>query len=211
VAGTFDILAGLTRIVGGILSWKWGNVAEGARDVGLGALKVLGLKEVLTEKYVHSSGAGGAPTTEMAMPATLVADIKDTKKDIPEDAGRNGFHAWHAANSAVVTNRLGALGAVGVWIAGVVHETPLDKQSFRDEQKAQGTVNHILDSTGDIFANTLGIALGLLLPRAVAIKVAAFLGNYIPGPADPTSPPGFGKSWGKPYMGDPWVNWRHQP
>jgi len=46
-------------------------------------------------------------------------------------------------------------------------------------------VNHILDSTGDIVANTGGIVLGLLLPRKIAVQAAAISGDYIPGPGDP--------------------------
>jgi RHS repeat-associated protein len=205
VGGAFDMLAGLTRVVGGILSLNGSNLVGGLKDIGLGFLSIFGLKEVLTEKWIPSPGGGGMPTTGLKLPVTMTKDIQLASKEVPENAGKNGYHAWHAADTAAVSNRVGPVGSVGVWIAGVIHETPVDQPSYKEEEAAQGSVNHFLDSMGDIFANTFGMLLGLLLPRIVAIKVAAFLGNFIPGPADPTAP--FGKARGKPYKGDPAVNW----
>jgi RHS repeat-associated protein len=209
VGGAFDMLAGLTRVVGGILSLNGSNLAGGLKDIGLGFLSIFGLKEGLTEKWIHSYEKG-MPTTGSDLPVTITKDIQRASQEVPENAGKNGYHAWHAADTAALSNRLGPVGSVLVWIGGFLHETPIDKKSYNEEDKAQGKVNHQLDSIGDIFANTFGILLGLLLPKIVAIKVAATLGNFIPGPADPTNPFG-GKKSGKPYMGDPAVNWRSRP
>jgi len=75
------------------------------------------------------------------------------------------------------------------------------------EQGNQGTVNHILDSSTDLVANTWGIILGLVLPRKIAVQAAAVTGNYIPGPADP-DPVGVGTGG---YAGKPSAVWGPYP
>jgi hypothetical protein len=123
------------------------------------------------------------------------------------------MHAWHASTNAIVAARVGPIGAGFLFIAGLVHESPIDWASFQGEQHWQGTVNHILDSFMDIIANIFGIILGLLIPRRWTVYVAALLGNQIPGPGDPD--PAFGGG-GNPYGAGPGANdptraWGHYP
>ena len=211
LAGLVDILAGATRTIGGIFSWKGDKVVEGLKDMGLGALSMIGLKEVVAEKWDARIGT----SRNFKGPKTLSRDISSAAKVMWEvaparsskDPAKNGMHAWHAATSAALANRVGPVGSVFLWLAGVIHETPIDKRSFQDEQRDQGTVNHILDSSTDILANTFGILLGLLLPKKVAVRGAAILGNYIPGPSDP-NPTGATK---RPYKGHPADAWGEYP
>lgn len=205
VAGLVDILAGFTRALGGILSWKRNEFTEGLKDMALGALSIVGLKEVVSEKWAPG-GPTGLPT-DLKLPPTLAGDLRDARSKVPADANKNGMHAWHAASNAAIANRLGPFAAPFLWLAGLVHESPIDWKSFKAEQHYQGTVNHVLDSTMDIVSNTFGILLGLLLPRKLAVRAAASLGNYIPGPGDPD--PAFGGAGA--YTGDPSDAWGQYP
>lgn len=118
------------------------------------------------------------------------------------------MHSWHAGTNAAMIHRLGPVGAISVFLGGVYHETPLDKGSFRGEQFYQGTINHILDSFSDLWANAHGMVIGLLLPKKIAIKFAVKTGNQIPGPGD-SDPTGLGT--GNPYNGKPSDAWGQYP
>ncbi|UVO28155.1 SpvB/TcaC N-terminal domain-containing protein [Bradyrhizobium arachidis] len=211
LAGLVDILAGAIRSIGGIFSWKSDNVVQGLKDMGLGALSIIGLKEVVAEKWDTPIGT----SVNFKGPKTLAGDIENANSIVwkmnprgsSSDPAKNGMHSWHAATNAALANRMGPIGAVLLWIGGLIHESPIDRGSFQAEQRAQGTVNHILDSTTDIVANTFGILLGFLLPRRVAVRAAAFLGNYIPGPGDP-DPTGAGTGG---YTGNPADAWGQYP
>jgi hypothetical protein len=64
---------------------------------------------------------------------------------------------------------------------------------LKEEQDAQGTVNHILDSSMDIVVNTDGILVGpFFLPTSAASFVSA-TGSWIPGPGDPHAD--MGRAW----------------
>jgi hypothetical protein len=211
LAGLVDILGGATRAIGGIFSWKGDKVVEGLKDIGLGALSMIGLKEVVAEKWDTKIGT----SMNFKGPKTLAGDITKAEGVVEEiaprgssnDPAKNGMHAWHAATNATIANRVGPVGSALLWLGGVIHESPIDWKSFKAEQSAQGTVNHILDSLTDIVANTFGSLLGLLLPKKVAIRGAAFLGNYIPGPGDP-DPTGAGTGG---YTGNPVDAWGQYP
>ena len=205
LAGLVEILGGLTRIIGGAFSWKGATVVKGLKEMGLGALSIFGLKEVVGEKW-KPGGNTGLPTG-LKLPPTLAADLTYARSKTAPDAHLNGMHSWHAATNSVLAQRLGPLAAPFLWIAGLVHESPIDWESFQGEQHFQGTVNHILDSLTDIVANTFGILVGLLLPRRAAVAVASFLGNYIPGPGDPD--PAFGGTGA--YKGNPADAWGQYP
>lgn len=205
LAGLTEVLAGTVRALGGALAWEGSEVTAGLADAGLGALSIIGLKEVVGDEWIPSEDTG--LPTGLHLPRTLAEDLQEARDQVPSDAYKNGMHAWHAATNAAVTNRVGPVGAPLLWLAGLIHESPVDWTSFKAEQRFQGTVNHILDSFMDIIANTFGILLGLLLPRKYAIEAAAFLGNYIPGPGDPD--PAFGG--GGEYTGDPTDAWGQYP
>lgn len=210
LAGLVDTLAGFTKVIGGAISGKGKTVGEGFKDMGLGLLSIFGLKEMVSEKWAKNSQLPSG----LSLPPTLANDLIYANDMIPKnsageylDAGKNGMHAWHAGTNAVLANRAGPLGAPLVWLAGLIHESPIDWASFKAEQDFQGTVNHILDSTMDIVANTFGMLLGLILPREWATKSAVFLGNYIPGPGDPD--PAFGGQGA--YKGNPTDAWGQYP
>jgi hypothetical protein len=202
VGGTLGALGGLARAGQGAADGT--GAAEGLQAAKLDALGTVGLKEVVGEGFDQKSK--NLPTG-LNMPPTLAGDIRDVRQQLPEDSHMNGMHSWHAGTNAALANRLGPAAAIPLWLAGVVHESPLDYPSFQAEEKYQGTVNHILDSSMDIVSNTIGIGLGLALPREQAIKAAIKLGNLIPGPGDPD--PEFGGN-GK-YAGDPTKAWGQYP
>jgi len=211
LAGIMDTLAGFTRLLGSAFSWNGDKALEGLKDMGLGALSMLGLKEIVAEKWDTQIGT----SVNFKGPRTLAGDITNAESTVytmnpsgsSSDPALNGMHSWHAATNAAVANRMGPFGAGLLWIGGVVHESPIDWGSFKAEQSAQGTVNHILDSLTDIVANTFGILLGFLLPKKWAVQAAAFLGNYIPGPGDP-DPTGAGTGG---YTGNPADAWGQYP
>jgi len=120
---------------------------------------------------------------------------------VPKSGGQNGWHAWHAGSNAYLAEQLGVVGAIPIFLGGVYHETPLDRKSFWEEQRDQGTVNHVLDSVGDIYANMLGMTIGYLDPTGNAIQHAIQAGDYIPGPTDPWM------GGGARYTGDPTDAW----
>jgi len=201
----------LPRPFGGLFSWKGAKVVEGLKDMGLGVLSMIGLKEVVAEKWDTKIRT----SLNFKGSRTLAGDIRNAARVMREvappgsskDPAKMGMHAWHAATNATIANRVGPVGTVFLWLGGVIHETPIDWKSFQAEQEAQGTVNHILDSLTDIGANIFGGLLGLLLPRKVAVRGAAILGNYIPGPGDP-DPTGAGTGG---YTGNPADAWGQYP
>jgi hypothetical protein len=203
IGGALGTAAGLARAGGGAMAGKARVMRGGLGELVDNALSIFGLKEVLREPWEEAD----ALPTGLKLPATLANDIADARAQVPKDAFKNGMHAWHAATNAVLANRLGPAAVAPLWVGGATHESPLDVPSFAAEQQFQGTVNHTLDSSTDIIANTFGIIAGLTLPRSTAIKVAAKLGNLIPGPGDPD--PAFGGD--RPYGGDPTNAWGQYP
>ncbi|MFD7712863.1 RHS repeat domain-containing protein, partial [Streptomyces sp. NPDC059786] len=211
LAGLVDVLAGAIRSIGGIFSGSGAKTLEGLKDMGLGLLSMTGFKEIAAEKWDTPIGTSG----NFKGPKTLAGDIQKAEKVMEKmapfgsskDPAKNGMHAWHAATNAALANRMGPVGAPFLWLGGLIHETPLDELSFQAEQNAQGTVNHILDSTMDIVANTVGMLLGFLLPRKLAVRAAVFLGNHIPGPHD-LDPTGTGAGG---YTGNPVDAWGQYP
>ncbi|WP_437962143.1 SpvB/TcaC N-terminal domain-containing protein [Sorangium sp. So ce119] len=209
IAGLLDILGGFVRLLGGLFSWNGTAALRGLEDMGRGALRMLGLG-MLAERWHTvdwSARADGDPTSTLPLPDSLRRDTRDAAGRLPSaapNARENGMHAWHAGTNAAVAHRVGLLGALLLVIGGLIHESPIDWESFDAEQRNQGTVNHILDSLTDIIANVFGIFLGLLLPRSWAIEVGVRAGNYIPGPGDPD--PAVGGDGGT-YTGKPWRAW----
>lgn len=218
LAGLVDMLGGLSRTLSGIFSGKADTVLGGLGDLGKGFLSIFGLKEVLTKGFqpppTRTDALGNVRElpTGMPLPKTLANDLWDAQNATQADANLNGMHSWHAASNAHIATRVGPIGAVFLWLAGLYHET-FDFQSFSGEQYWQGTVNHTLDSLTDIVANTFGILIGMILPRKIAVDAASWLGNYIPGPGEPD--PAFGGP-GTPYGSPPNPNdpkraWGHYP
>ena len=115
------------------------------------------------------------------------------------------MHSWHAGSNALMVEKLGVIGLPIILLAGIIHETPLDLGSFQAEQIAQGTVNHILDSTMDFAANIFGTIAGVVLPDSISVDSAIMAGDYIPGPGD-NDP--HGKGLGH-YNGKPSDKWWH--
>jgi hypothetical protein len=209
LAGLVDVVGGMGQAVVGAATWNGDKVLSGLKNMGLGALSMVGLKEFFTDDWINPVEVG-VHTTTLKMPRRMARDIKessDVQERLAPDAWKNGMHAWHAATNAHIVNRLGPVGAPFLWLAGLVHESPIDWGSFQSEQSAQGTVNHVLDSSTDIVANTWGIVLGLILPRRIAVQAAAVAGNYIIGPGDP-DPAGLGTGG---YTGRPTDAWGQYP
>ncbi len=203
LGGTIDMLAGISKTIFGIFNKE--KRRAGARNALGGFLSIFGLKEVLMEK-----NKSRAPTSTALIPYTLDKEMDEMQKRAwtqVKNPDRNGMHAWHAGTNAALTNKLGPVGGFLIWLGGIFHETPFDRASFRAEQRAQGTINHIIDSVGDIVANTVGYAIGLLLPKKWAKGVSVWLGNQIPGPGDP-DPHGTG---GGGYTGNPTKAWGQWP
>lgn len=222
LAGIVEILGGITQIIGGLFTWNANTALTGLKNMGWGALRIFGMREMFEENWITGPeaktrfGIRKLPTG-LKMPESIARDMSITSRRTDEitdeTAGRNGMHAWHASTNAILASRLGPVGALGLFIAGLVHESPIDWGSFQGEQTWQGTVNHILDSFMDIIANIFGILIGLLIPRRWSVYVAALLGNQIPGPGDPD--PAFGGAGHKyhegPRAGDPRRAWGHYP
>ena len=114
---------------------------------------------------------------------------------------QNGMHAWHAASNAYLIQELGLIGAPIIMLGGIIHETPIDWNSWNAERIGLGMVNHIIDSVWDIVANVTGMGLGLL---GVSPKTAGEIGNQIPRPGDPNP---FENNLKNKYKGNPSDAW----
>ena len=211
LAGLVDVAGGLAEAIGGIATLSGSSILGGLANMGKGALAMVGLKEFFDFPWINPRDEG-VRTTSTPMPRRLAKDVYEAgevQQVLAPDARDNGMHAWHAATNAHLANRLGPIGAPLLWLAGLYHET-FDFGSVSAEQDNQGTVNHILDSTMDIVANTWGILLGLILPRRLAVGAAAITGDYIPGPGDPDPVVGgTGTYHGRPW--DAWGPYRRRP
>tara|TARA_B100001121_G_scaffold6250_1_gene5337 strand:- start:804 stop:1790 length:987 start_codon:yes stop_codon:yes gene_type:complete len=201
LGGLTDAIGGVVKTVGRMIKGDKVAAKKEWRDVGVGLLGIVGLGEAFTQKW-RPGATGGI------LPESLATDLEDVNRkvwdpsfiDHPE---KNGMHAWHAGSNARLANKLGPVGSILAFIGGLYHESPFDKFSFKAEQRAQGTVNHIIDSFTDIIANIVGIATGLLLPQKWATNVGIKIGNQIPGPGDP-DPTGAGTGGYKGNPGDAW-------
>jgi hypothetical protein len=138
------------------------------------------------------------------MPQKIADGLRDVGRNVPESAAANGMHAWHAGSNAYLAKSFGLLGAPIILLGGLFHETPLDAGSFSAEQRFQGTVNHVLDSTTDVVANVFGMAIGYF---GGSVRNAIKWGNHIPGPGE--LDPAFGG--GGPYQGTPSDAWGQYP
>jgi len=137
------------------------------------------------------------------MPQSMADEMSNVRDMVPENAGDNGMHAWHAGTNAMLAEELGVVGAPLIFLGGLFHETPLDKESFDAEREWQGPVNHTIDSVMDIVSNVVGMGIGYLDPTDNAVEHAIAVGNHIPGPGDPD--PEFGGD-GR-YAGNPLDAW----
>ena len=117
------------------------------------------------------------------------------------NAAKNGMHAWHAGTNAWLAQEFGLAGYPVAYGLGIYHE--LVPGSFSAEQEVQGSVNHVLDSLGDIGANLFGYVIGMTSARGSGVMNAIRWGNHIPGPGDPAM--NFGGAPG--YNGDPTRAW----
>ena len=154
---------------------------------------------MFSEPWVNGATGG-------RLPLSLAQGLLEVHRNVPEDAYKNGMHAWHAGSNAYLAQELGLVGAPLISLGGWFHESPLDWGSFWAEQKFQGTVNHYLDSMTDIWANHFGMLMGYRY-RGQGVRMAITLGNHIPGPGDPD--PAFGGQGA--YTGDPTKAWGQYP
>ena len=194
------------------LSWNYGDIGKGAIHLGTVTIDVVkstsgvvgnGICSATKFTYKYAieipiewcigenygefwrkdiwSSWGQGPTGGY-VPETIADGMIDINENLPLTAPNNGMHAWHAGSNTYLVQRTGAIGVPVIFIGGIVHETPLDFNSFCEEEKYQGCFNHALDSTTDIIANVLGLALGLL---RINPQTAAEIGDWIPGPGEP--------------------------
>jgi len=141
------------------------------------------------------------------LPVSIAKGMNDIRKVLPLDASANGMHAWHSGSNAYLAHKLGLIGAPLIIFGGIIHETPLDFESFSAELDNQGLLNHMLDSLTDIFANSTGMHIGYIYQGDVGVMLAVEVGNHIPGPGEPD--PAFG-GHGK-YRGNPTTAWGQYP
>lgn len=204
LGGLVDGLTGVGKMISGAVKRDANIIKQGAIDFAGGILSMIGLKELVFSSRTKS------PTSTSKVPDEINNEMTEMQRrawtQLKINPADNGMHAWHSGSNAALSNKLGPVGAVFVWLLGIYHETPFDKKSFQDEQIAQGTINHIIDSFTDIIANTFGMTIGLILPKKPAKWLSLRVGNLIPGPGDP-DPNGTG---GGGYTGNPtdaWFNW----
>jgi hypothetical protein len=200
LGGATDVVWGASLILVGIPSFGNGMLGDGAKEFGGGVLSIFGLKETLTERWVPGMTGG-------VLPESINAEMRSVRSGLPDDSWKNGMHSWHAGSNAAIASSLGIFMAPIQFLAGIIHETPIDWNSFKAEEHHQGTVNHLLDSMSDIVSNVFGMMLGYFLPRDFAIDTAVGVGNYIPGPGEPD--PTFGGNG--TYNGDPIDAWGQYP
>lgn len=161
-------------------------------DLVIGANSGAAWRAAVTEPWVEGPTGG-------FLPQSLAKGLLNVRGMIPANAAANGFHAWHAGSNAYLAQQLGLVGQPLIVLGGIFHETPLDWNSFKDEQRTQGTVNHVLDSATDIIANFVGMPMGYAQPGPAGIQAAIYYGNQVPGPTD------HGKDYS--YQGDPSEAW----
>ena len=198
--GVSDVIWGVGEILAGTVTGDGSLFSDGLGEFGNGILSTIGVKEALTEKWVPGNTGG-------VLPESLAKGMDNVSKQLPDDSYKNGMHSWHSGTNAAIANKTGILMSIFQFLGGIFHESPLDSESFKAEQYHQGTVNHFLDSTTDIIANTVGMCIGYLLPRDLATNAAISLGNYIPGPGEPD--PAFGGTGD--YKGNPVDAWGQYP
>lgn len=167
--------------------------------------------ENLGEAYSSVFTAWSRPPTGgwVPFPLTLRQHMTDIRKYFPIDppwATLNGMHPWHAANNTYLARRFGLIGTPFILLIGLLHETPVDWGSYWKEEE-QGTINHQLDTVGDIASNVLGAAIGLVWHDPEADKFSAWLGSYIPGPGETDETVGGTLT----YEGNPVAAWGGYP
>ncbi len=184
----------------GYSSWL-GDFVSGIIDAIIGSNSGEAWGNVIRDPWVRGPTGG-------ILPQRLAEGLLVIAAMIPANAHVNGMHAWHAGSNAYLVEELGIIAIPLIYLGGLIHESPLDWDSFWAEQEWQGTVNHLLDSYSDILANIFGIGAAVFLPDNRSVGYAIGCGNYIPGPGEPD--PAFGGTTG-PYTGNPTDDWGQYP
>ncbi len=139
---------------------------------------IIGIPKDINDQWVK------APTGDFLVPQSIHDEIDMANPRYKGDPN-NGMHSWHCATNAALASNHGPFSAPFIWIGGVAHET-IDLGSMEGECRMQGILPWIVDSTGDVVANTAGLGIGLLVPPALGpAKVGAGVGIIILGPHDP--------------------------
>jgi hypothetical protein len=195
-----DTIKGAGKLLEGVLTLDVDKIKEGGKEVVGGLAGVVGLGPEVKDDWVYPRDedshpdsvkvkseyniTGGIPVPESY--AKVTTEGADDWRNMPDktrkDDSKRGFKRWHAGSNAIAAADASLAAIPKIAIIGLVHE--IEPLGISAEIKSQGFSSWVIDTPGDIIANTVGIVSGLFLPRDTAKDVARCVGGKIPGPPD---------------------------
>ncbi|MCP5108459.1 MAG: RHS repeat-associated core domain-containing protein, partial [bacterium] len=177
----------------GVVTLDKKKIANSGNQALRGSLGLVGLEKAVMGKTVSPGDKGTGVTGGLKVPGHYARIITEAKKEwktySKEERNRDyshGMKKWHTLSNAKITSEAGITEIPWIFIGGIIHE--IDPGGVKAEvsgPNAQGFPSWVVDTPGDIVANTLGIAGGLLLPGSLHKDYAKHVGNIVPGPKDP--------------------------
>lgn len=171
-------------VVEGVVKFDSEITKEGLDDFVHGILGVLGVDHLLLDEYVKTGG--GQLTGSISAPRKYAAAIINARKEMRpfnKEDEQNGMKGWHSLSNVKLASTAGLTELPWLFLGGVVHE--IDPFSAAQEIEAQTVPYWLLDSAGDVLANTMGLIGGLLLPEHLHLEYAKKISTLLPGPTDP--------------------------
>lgn len=171
-------------MLAGLVTADWQLVKDGAEDFARGALGILGLEHVVMDERVKTGGGKLTGTIEAPQKfAAAIVNARRELKDFTKTDEKNGMKGWHTLSNAKLASTAGITELPWIWLGGLLHE--IDPGSAKEEIGNQTAPYWLLDSVGDLVANTMGIWGGVLLPEQYHLGYAKFMSRVILGPTDP--------------------------
>lgn len=96
IGGLLDILDGAGKIIYRIATLDSKLISNGISNVGQGALSAVGLRQVLTEKWVRTDKMTGSIQLAESLARSLAA-ANTSNIELSGEDGANGMHGWHGA------------------------------------------------------------------------------------------------------------------
>lgn len=191
VANLSAVLLGPVDMLRGVVAGNKDQFLSGAQDFGIGVASVVGANRFF-EKWVGGENnrvPGLAVTGSLNAPESIAQTLTEafaafTDEERQADVSR-GMKKWHTLSNAYLVSDASLTEIPWIIFGGLVHEVePGAVSAETDSVNGQGPIPWVLDTPGDLLANTFGQIGGLLLPRNWLKSYATGVGSTIPGPGD---------------------------
>lgn len=192
IADVSAVLLGPVELLRGVVAGSKEQLIAGAKDFALGVASIVGAG-LFFESTATPGKDGAAATGSLSLPKSVDDKIKEAKKELGNDQLKSdrsrGMKKWHTLSNGYAVSDVSLTEIPWIILGGIVHE--IEPGAVSAEINDQGLGSWLIDTPGDLIANTFGQLGGLLLPRSWLRSYAIGVGSIIPGPYDPFEADGF--------------------